>query len=64
MAGVDDAITETTRFSGRAIVGLATDPDVLALTGKAFTTRALADRYGFVDVDGRLPPHQPWAPPE
>ena len=64
MAGVDDAITESTRFSGRAVVGLATDPAVLTLTGKAFTTRALADRYGFVDVDGRLPPHQPWAPPD
>ena len=63
MPGIDDAITESTRFSGRAIVALATDPDVLASTGRAFTTRALADRYGFVDVDGRLPPHQPWAPP-
>ena len=63
MPGIDDAITESTRFSGRAIVALATDPDVLASTGRAFTTRALADRYGFVDVDGRLPPHQPWGPP-
>ncbi|MFA5884993.1 MAG: SDR family NAD(P)-dependent oxidoreductase [Acidimicrobiia bacterium] len=64
MPGIDDTITESTRFSGRAIVALASDPDVLACTGRAFTTRALADRYGFVDVDGRLPPHQPWAPPE
>jgi len=63
MPGIDDAITESTRFSGRAIVALASDPDVLECTGRAFTTRAIADRYGFVDVDGRLPPHQPWAPP-
>lgn len=63
MEGVDDTITESTRFTGRAVVALAGDPDVRALTGGAFTTRALADRYGFVDVDGRLPPHQPWAPP-
>ena len=63
MPGIDPAITESTRFSGRAIVALATDPDVLECTGRAFTTRDLADRYGFTDVDGRLPPHQPWTPP-
>ncbi len=63
MAGIDPEITESTRFSGRAIVALATDPDVQECTGRAFTTRGLADRYGFTDVDGRLPPHQPWTPP-
>ena len=63
MAGIDTEITESTRFSGRAIVALATDPDVQECAGRAFTTRGLADRYGFTDVDGRLPPHQPWAPP-
>lgn len=64
MPGIDAAITESTRFSGRAAVALATDPDVLELSGRAFTTRALAERYGFTDVDGRLPPHQPWQPPD
>jgi dehydrogenase/reductase SDR family member 1 len=64
MAGIDPGITESTRFSGRAIVALATDPAVLEVSGRAFTTRALADRYGFTDVDGSLPPHQPWTPPD
>jgi hypothetical protein len=63
MSGIDAEITESTRFSGRAIVALATDPDVSDCTGLAFTTRDPADRFGFTDVDGRLPPHQPWTPP-
>lgn len=64
MSGIDPEITESTRFSGRAVVALATDPTVRECSGRAFTTRALADRYGFTDVDGRLPPHQPWTPPD
>ena len=63
LSGIDAETTESTRFSGRAIVALATDPDVQECTGRTFTTRELADRYGFTDVDGRLPPHQPWTPP-
>ncbi len=39
MPGIDPEITESTRFSGRAIVALATDPDVQECTGRAFTTR-------------------------
>jgi len=47
--------TESPRFSGRAVVALARDPEVLRLSGQALTSRDLALRYGFRDVDGSLP---------
>ena len=46
---------ETPRFCGRAVTALAADEQVLRLTGRAVTARELAERYGFTDVDGRLP---------
>ncbi len=61
--GIDLDMTESVRFVGRAVVALATDPGVIARSGTAVTTRTLADEYGFVDIDGSLPPHQPWQPP-
>ncbi len=51
---VDSA--ESPRFTGRAVVALATDADVARWSGRAVTVRDLADQYGFRDVDGRLPP--------
>ena len=51
---VDSA--ESPRFTGRAVVALATDADVSRWSGRAVTVRDLADQYGFRDVDGRLPP--------
>jgi len=63
MPGVDPAITESPEFTGRGIVALASDPEVMRWTGRAMTTHSLADAYGFTDVDGRLPPDQPWHPP-
>ncbi|MHB8464038.1 MAG: SDR family NAD(P)-dependent oxidoreductase [Acidimicrobiales bacterium] len=47
---------ETPRFTGRAIVALATDPDLLARTGQAWIVADLAHAYGFTDVDGNMPP--------
>lgn len=61
--GVDLDMAESVQFVGRGIVALATDPDVMARSGTAVTTRSLADDYGFVDIDGSLPPQQPWRPP-
>ena len=55
--------TESQRFPGRAIVALATDLNVMRWTGRAVTTRALAQEYGFTDVDGTLPDVPPWSPP-
>lgn len=50
---------ETPLFVGRAVVALASDPEVSAKTGKVYHTRALAQEYGFTDIDG----HQPkWGP--
>lgn len=46
---------ESQRFTGRAVVALASDPDVLRRSGRAWPSRQLADEYGFTDVDGRLP---------
>jgi NAD(P)-dependent dehydrogenase (short-subunit alcohol dehydrogenase family) len=46
---------ETPRFIGRAVVALATDPDVMARSGRAHTVADLAKEYGFTDIDGRVP---------
>jgi NAD(P)-dependent dehydrogenase (short-subunit alcohol dehydrogenase family) len=55
-AGVFDlSNSESPEFSGRAVAALARDPDLLALSGSALVTAALAQRYGFVDTDGRSP---------
>jgi NAD(P)-dependent dehydrogenase (short-subunit alcohol dehydrogenase family) len=51
---VDSA--ESPRFTGRAVVALATDAHVSRWSGRAVPVRDLADEYGFRDVDGRLPP--------
>ena len=52
---LDLSTSESPRFTGRAVVALATDPDVARWTGRAVSSRDLADHYGFTDVDGRLP---------
>ena len=46
---------ESQRFTGRAVVGLASDPECMRFSGQALASRALADEYGFTDVDGSLP---------
>ena len=50
---------ESQRFTGRGVAALAADPDAMQRTGKAFTSRELADAYGFADVDGTLPTGSP-----
>lgn len=47
--------TTSTRYAGRAVVALATDPDVMRHTGRTLTAGGLASEYGFEDVDGRQP---------
>ena len=46
---------ETPLFVGRAVVALATDPQIMDKTGFVCKTRALAQEYGFSDVDGHQP---------
>lgn len=49
------AISETPRYIGRAVVALATDPDVSRWSGKALSSGLLARHYGFTDLDGSRP---------
>ncbi|XP_066537857.1 dehydrogenase/reductase SDR family member 1 isoform X1 [Hoplias malabaricus] len=44
---------ETTELSGKCIVELAKDKNLMSLTGKVLLTCDLARRYGLQDVDGR-----------
>jgi NAD(P)-dependent dehydrogenase (short-subunit alcohol dehydrogenase family) len=49
------AESETPFYIGRAVVALASDPNVREKSGKALATWHLAPEYGFTDVDGRQP---------
>jgi len=46
-------LAESTEYSGRAVVALATDPNVLTRTGKLVYVADLAEEYGFTDIDGK-----------
>ena len=46
---------ESPRFAGRGIAAILTDPERMTRNGRVYTSRALADEYGFTDVDGSLP---------
>ncbi|XP_060031266.1 dehydrogenase/reductase SDR family member 1 [Erinaceus europaeus] len=49
----DFSAAETTELSGKCVVALATDPNILSLSGRVLPTCDLARRYGLQDVDGR-----------
>jgi len=49
------AISETPRYIGRAVVALASDPEVSRWAGEALSSGLLAKHYGFTDVDGSQP---------
>jgi NAD(P)-dependent dehydrogenase (short-subunit alcohol dehydrogenase family) len=57
--GLDLAGAETPRFPGRGVVALASDPKVALRSGRIYTTRQLAELYGFEDVNGGLPKGAP-----
>lgn len=44
---------ESTEFSGKCIVNLAKDKNLMSLSGKVLMTSDLARRYGIQDIDGR-----------
>ena len=48
--------SESVFLIGRAVVALATDPNIMKKTGGAFEAAYLAKEYGFRDIDGRQPP--------
>ena len=47
--------SETPYFVGRAVAALAADPHVARKAGGLYSSWALAEEYGFDDVDGRRP---------
>jgi NAD(P)-dependent dehydrogenase (short-subunit alcohol dehydrogenase family) len=49
------AISETPAYTGRAVVALATDPQVSRWNGRSVSSGQLAREYGFTDVDGSRP---------
>ncbi|MCA1621566.1 MAG: SDR family NAD(P)-dependent oxidoreductase [Acidobacteria bacterium] len=54
-AFLDLSNSESPQFLGRAVAALASDPDVLNKSGRALVAAALADEYGFTDIDGKRP---------
>jgi NAD(P)-dependent dehydrogenase (short-subunit alcohol dehydrogenase family) len=49
------AASETPFYVARAVVALASDPDVMRRSGQALTSWDLAREHGFTDVDGSRP---------
>jgi NAD(P)-dependent dehydrogenase (short-subunit alcohol dehydrogenase family) len=52
---LDMSNSESPEFTGRAVVALASDPEVIRHTGKILVVASLANEYGFTDVDGKSP---------
>ena len=57
--GLDVGFGETPKFNGKAVIALATDPEILGRTGGSFRSSRLAREYGFSEDDGSLPPELP-----
>ncbi|GAB7045014.1 SDR family oxidoreductase [Catenuloplanes indicus] len=49
------AISETPRFTGRAVAAIAADPDRARWNGASLSSGGLAQVYGFTDLDGSRP---------
>ena len=54
--GLDVGISESPEFSGRGVVALMNDPEVMKRSGGCFHVTELAEAYGFTDIDGNMPP--------
>jgi NAD(P)-dependent dehydrogenase (short-subunit alcohol dehydrogenase family) len=55
-AGVFDlSNSESPEFIGRAVAALANDPELSRRNGSVLVAAALAEEYGFTDIDGRRP---------
>jgi NAD(P)-dependent dehydrogenase (short-subunit alcohol dehydrogenase family) len=48
---IDLASSESPRFTGAAVVALATDPSLMERSGKTYRVKELAQLYGFVDPE-------------
>ncbi len=54
--GLDLSFGETPKFNGKAVVALASDPNIVKRAGGSFRSSRLAREYGFTEDDGSLPP--------
>ena len=54
-AFLDLSNSESPQFIGRAVAALASDPDIMQKSGQVFVAAALAQEYGFTDVDEKQP---------
>jgi len=54
-AFLDLSNSESPQFIGRTVAALASDPDVMSKSGQVLVAAALAQEYGFTDVDGKQP---------
>jgi NAD(P)-dependent dehydrogenase (short-subunit alcohol dehydrogenase family) len=52
----DIANTESPRFSGRAVAAVYNDEKRMQRTGGAYPVAAIAEDYGYTDLDGSRPP--------
>jgi dehydrogenase/reductase SDR family member 1 len=51
----DMSNSESPEFTGRAVVALASDPEIMSKSGQVLVSAVLAQEYGFIDIDGKLP---------
>lgn len=54
-AWLDLSNSESPQFIGRAVAHLAVDPKLMEKSGRALVAAALAQEYGFTDIDGKQP---------
>jgi len=47
--------SESPQFIGRAVAALASDSNIMQKTGRVLIAAALAQEYGFEDIDGKQP---------
>jgi dehydrogenase/reductase SDR family member 1 len=54
-AFLDLSNSESPQFIGRAVASLASDPNIMEKSGQVLIAAALAQEYGFKDIDGKQP---------
>jgi NAD(P)-dependent dehydrogenase (short-subunit alcohol dehydrogenase family) len=54
-AFLDLSNSESPLFIGRAVAGLASDPNIMQESGRVLVAAAVARRYGITDIDGNQP---------
>jgi dehydrogenase/reductase SDR family member 1 len=54
-AFLDLSNSESPQFIGRAVAALAADPNLMQKSGQVLVAAAIAQEYGFTDIDGKQP---------